>query len=281
MDVSLGEGEELLVVDAWINDLDQAQEIQLTRSAPYFDSALPAGVSGALVYVTDGAGERFDFKDSGSDGIYTWLPTNGSVFGQLNESYILTIELDGRTYTAVSQKNRVMPVDSIVFTFEEESLGDPEGYYGEFYARDIAGLGDTYWIKTYKNGVFLNKPEEINIAYDASFSAGSETDGIIFITPIRAGMNRVPDSDSTDDNSDVAPWMPGDKARVEIHAITNEAFDFLEQTRTQTTLGNSGIFAEPLSNVSTNIVKETNNGLNAVGFFNVASVRSLEAEVTE
>ena len=49
-----------------------------------------------------------------------------------------------------------------------------------FFARDPFGAGDTYWIKTYKNGSFLNKPQELNIAYDAAFDGGSASDGIVF-----------------------------------------------------------------------------------------------------
>ena len=61
-------------------------------------------------------------------------------------------------------------IDSIVFSFKEESVC-PEGYYAQFYADDIAVPGDIYWIKAYKNGSFLNKPNEINLAFDAGFAA--------------------------------------------------------------------------------------------------------------
>ena len=63
-------------------------------------------------------------------------------------------------------------IDSITFRFEKGNSFFPDSYFGQLYARDFTGPGDTYWIKTWKNGTFLNKPNEINIAYDAGFSAG-------------------------------------------------------------------------------------------------------------
>ena len=54
---------------------------------------------------------------------------------------------------------------------------------------DLPGLGNTYWIKATKNGTLLNKPRELNLAYDAAFAKGSNFDGYTFIQPIRNGIN--------------------------------------------------------------------------------------------
>ena len=121
----------------------------------------------------------------------------------------------------------------------------------------------------------------MNLAWDAAFTPGSGVDGVIFITPIRENVNRVPDPDDSPDNSDVPPWERGDTIRVEVHSLNADAFMFLEQAFTQMTLGDAGIFAEPPANVPTNI--EVLNSSEAedrpVGFFNVAAVSSLETVV--
>ena len=71
--------------------------------------------------------------------------------------------------------------------------------YCEFFARDLLGLGNSYWIKSFKNDTFLNRPSEINIAFDASFDAGGEVDNLIFIPPIRDNIN--PNDDDGGKNS--------------------------------------------------------------------------------
>lgn len=272
VDLELEEGRIELVVDAWISNDSSVQEIRLRNTAPYFANAAAPAVTGATVNVTDSQGNSFNFEDRNNQGNYTWIPAAGSVFGTIGETYTLTIQSADITYTASATLFPTVPVDSITYEFREESLGVAEGYYAQFFGRDIPGLGNTYWIKTYKNGNFLNKPQEINIAYDAGPSAGAEVDGLIFITPIREAINRFPDTgdDATDDFS-VPPYMLGDTIRVEIYSIPNEAFNYLERARTQLTLGDATLFAEPPSNIPTNI-ESSMAGESPQGFFVVSAV---------
>ncbi len=169
---------------------------------------------------------------------------------------------------------RVPKIDSITFKQGTGNIRNKDFYRGQFWATDPIGPGDTYWIKAYKNGVLLNKPSEINIAYDAALSKGSTFDGITFIQPIRNGIN----PDDTDSNSQpVSPYSPGDSVYVEINSLSEASFDFLSQVITQTNRpgGFSELFATPLANVPTNIFNENPKGTVVVGFFNVASVSGL------
>lgn len=263
-------------VDAWLTDKSEPQVIKLRRVSPYFDASPSPVISGATVKVFDDLGNEFDFTETNESGNYIWTPSAGATLGEVGREFILGIEIDGKQYGATSIMKRTMPIDSLITRFEEQSLGQPEGYYAEVYARDFTGPGDTYWIKTYKNGDFLNKAREITIAYDAGFTAGGGVDGVSLITPIRQSVNRFPDlDDESEDNTDVAPWAIGDSIRVEIHSLNEIAFYFLEQSLTQMTLGDAGLFAEPPSNVPSNIIPITPSddpADQAVGFFNVASV---------
>jgi Domain of unknown function (DUF4249) len=279
VDVDLDPGNNQLVVDAWINNQAQPQIIRLVRTSPYFDNSPSPAETGAVVSITDDLGDVYEFKDDNNDGSYIWESTDGSTFGAIGRTYTLSIvTANNKQYTATSMMNRIMPIDSIVIEDREEELGQPAGLYAQFYAVDFAGEGDAYWIKTYKNGVFLNKPNEMNIAYDASFTPGGNVDGIAFITPIREGVNRIPDTaDGAVDTADFPPYAPGDSIRVEIHSLTEDAYWFLVRSRTQMTLGDATLFAEPPSNVSTNIIplNATEPGDHPVGFFNVAAVSAL------
>ena len=281
IEVDLEEDQTQLVVDAWINNKLETQVIKLRRTIPYFEGQLAPAVTGASVQVIDNEGTIFEFIDENNDGDYIWEPTNNLPFGKIGNDYGLLIKVDGKEYTSGTSMNRTVPVDSITWEFEEESLGSPEGYYAEFFARDLEGLGDAYWIKAYRNGVYLNKPQEINIAFDAGFTAGSEVDGIIMIPPIREAINRLPDSgDDPVDGADLPPWDLDDEVRVEIHSLAQASFFYLERARIQLTLGDAAIFAEPPANVPTNIVSSQENET-PQGFFNVAAVSELTRIITE
>jgi len=275
-----------LVIDAWITDQPGEQVIKLRRSSPYFDNRPAAGVTGATVTVTDDSGNLYTFTDPDQNGDYVWMPADPAVsLGQIGRSYSLLVSVDGETYTAVTHIKRVPEIDSIFYEYREEELGQPEGYYAELYARDLPGVGDSYWIKAWKNGVFLNKPQEINLSFDGAFSAGGNADGLTFIRPIREGINRVPDTaDDAVDNDEVPPYALGDSIYVEIHAIPNEAFYYMLEVRTQTDRdgGIGEIFAPPIANVFTNIRSSSDDPKKqAIGFFAGSAVSKMGTRIVE
>ncbi len=275
IDVELSPTNGQVNVDAWLTDQSETQVIKLRRVSPYFDSSPSPIITGATVTVVDDLGNTFEFEETNQTGNYTWTPTAGETLGEVGRQFFLNIDINGKQYISSSTMNRIMPIDSLVSTFLEEEFGQAEGYYAELFARDFPGVGDTYWIKTFKNGEFLNKAREISIVYDAAFTAGGGVDGVTFIAPIRQSVNRSPDlDDESEDSFDVAPWAAGDSIRVEIHSINQGAFSFLEESFTQMTLGDAALFAEPPANVPTNIipVNVDDPADEAVGFFNVSAV---------
>jgi len=261
-----------LVVDAWINNKPEAQTIRLTMSQEYFNNTFAEGVTTAEVIVADESGNFFEFVHQ-SDGNYVWTPTPGESIGDIGTTFFLGVEWNGNTFGSQSMLNPVPQIDSIQIEYREALLDHPEGFYAQFFSRDLPGLGDTYWIKSFKNGVFLNKPFELNIAWDAGFDGGADTDGLIFVPPIREAINRIPDPD-TDDDADVPPWMSGDEVRVEIHSITNLAFNFLDIARDQMTNGANTIFTIPIANARSNIITLEGDD-EALGFFCVSAISGL------
>jgi hypothetical protein len=277
VDIELEDVPPQLVVDAWLDNRSIPQTIRLTLSQPYFNNSFAPEVDNAVVGLADEDGNIFEFENQGN-GDYTWTPEAGESLGNVGTTFILGIEWEGNVITSTSTMNRTPVIDSIVVEFREDEFGFPDGHYAQFYARDFTGIGDTYWIKSYKNGEFLNKPFELNFAYDAAFAPGA-TDGLIFITPIREAINRIPDPDGEDD-SDVPPWAPGDSITVEVHSISPFAFDFLRIAREQMTNGANTIFALPLANPRSNLVTVEGNE-EAIGFFNVAAVSTLSKIVED
>lgn len=292
IDPDLEESDPVLNIDAWVNDKSEAQVIQVNWSVDYDDNTnLPPPQPGCTVTVSDNAGNQYVFIEDTqkNDGTYVWKPTSaGEKLGAVGRTFSLTVQLpavvsmnaayNGQVFTSTSSMGPVPPVDSVTYEFEEASAfnGNNDGYRAEFWGTDILGTGNAYWIRTYKTykkdnkTVYLNKASEINLAYDAGISIDGGFDGLEFLPPIRSGIN----PNEVDENDSVLPaYVLGDSIYVEIHSITRESFDYLNEvidnTNRQTGIG--ALFSStPLANVSTNIVS---TGPTVVGFFNVASVK--------
>lgn len=263
-----------IVIDAWINNHPEPQYIRIAETLPYYDSLSNSGIESAIVYVLDNEENiRYDFAHK-SKGIYEWVPSEAYPhIGTIFNSYSLFVEIGGNAYTSISTLNRVPEIDRISFSYETESIY-PEGYYAQFYADDVVGPGDTYWIKAYKNGKFLNKPSEINLAFDAGFTAGSNIDGTTFMEMIRDMINPH-DTDAAGD--ELPSYQPGDSVFVEIHSINYEAFTYLTELKIQTDRpgGFAELFSVPLANIPTNIVSSDTRENGALGFFNISAVSSM------
>ncbi len=273
---TLQSADPVYVVDAFVSNKLDSQIVHLMLSQPYFEELVPPGVSGASVTITDNHGGTFSFtEDLKHPGSYFWLPSTTGL-GTTGYSYTLSIDVKGEHFSAESRMGRVPHIDSVTFKQDERIDGTTDFYTGQFWARDLPGVGDTYWIRAWKNGVMLNKPREINIAYDAAFAKGSTLDGVTFIQPIRNGINP---RDTDDNDRLISPYMPGDSVYVEIYSVTEASFDFLSQVNVQTDRpgGFSELFAQPLANVPTNIVNANPAGTKAQGFFNVGAASGLGA----
>lgn len=267
IDVDSGFEEPKLVVDGWINTRNEPQTIRLSWSQDYFDAAKPAAITDATVALRNG--ERIlSFLHAG-DGAYVWTPIGEETIGTTGDVIELGIDHPSGQFVSQTTVRRVPVIDSISMVFEEESLGVEEGFYGEVYAKDFPGQGDSYWIRAWKNDSLLNKPQELTIVWDATFDPGSGLDGVAFIRPLRLSINPQSDEGGFD------PYQTGDRAYVEVHSISNEAFYFLQIAQEQMTNGDNAIFSLPIANARSNIINvQTNESV--LGFFNVANISSAE-----
>jgi Domain of unknown function (DUF4249) len=269
INADLDTGPAQLSVDGTITDQPGRQIIRLTQTAAYFNSAKPPVASGATVSVTDNSGKAYAFTDPDNDGYYTWQPpTAKDTLGKAGRTYKLAVKWNGDDYTATSVLNQVTTVDSIIFKEEKLSpFSTKKGYQAEFYARDIAGQADYTRIRFHKNDTLQNGAGDIILAYNGAFRGSADTDGLMFIRPIRQSIN--PDS----------LYKLNDKVRVDIQSVTAEYFDFLGQVRTQ--IQNGGLFAEPPANVPTNIINTNAKGRKATGFFVASAIKNRTVRVVK
>ena len=276
---ALEEVDSVLAVDAWITNQPVEQVIRLSSTQPYFDTAA-SPVTGASVRVSGSGGDIYTFlEDEREAGAYYWTPpVTGQGFGTVGETYALQIDTDGQSYTSTTQLNPVPPIDSITYELTEANAFFPETYIAQFWATDLPEVGNAYWIRAYRNGALLNRPDEISLAYDAGFTRGGNFNATVFAQPIRNSINPI---DGDGDGSFLPSYNRGDSVYVELQSISDAAFDFLTQVAIQTNRpgGFAELFANPIANVSTNITNTDPNGPAVVGFFNVAAVSGLGTRI--
>jgi hypothetical protein len=270
IDLETAGGPTQLVVDGWITNQAGPQTITLTWSAAYFNNSAAKPVLGAEVTVTDNLGTIYEFKDLAGDGKYIWNGTSKDTLGHIGRSYALQIKNGEDLYTSNNEIRRVPKIDSIVY--QKETLpftpdkGPKEGYVASFYTRDFEGEGDNYWIKPVVSGkVAISKATDLTIAYDAAFNAGAPSDGLIFILPLRQSITK----DSL--------YSAGASVGVELHSITNEAFEFIKQLGEQAS--NGGLFATPISNIKSNVKNTNPNGIRPLGYFGASAVSRMETVI--
>lgn len=265
----LDTGPAQLSVDGSVTDQPGKQIIRLTQTAAYFDSAKPPVASGATVSVTDNTGKIYAFTDPDNDGYYIWQPpTTKDTLGRIGRTYRLAVKWNGDDYSAISVLNRVPTVDSIVFRNERLTpVSQKFGYKAEFYARDPAGAIDYCRIRFYRNDTLQNGSQKIILAYNGAFRGSADTDGLMFIRPIRQSVN--PEN----------LYQMDDRVRIDIQSVTGEYFDFMDQVNTQ--INNSGLFAQPPANVPTNIINANAKGRKATGFFVASAIRTRTAQVAK
>lgn len=269
IDVGLDKGYSQLSVDAFITDLPGTQQVRLTHTGDYFHNQDLPPALGASVFIRDEKGHTYSFTDTGDTGTYSYTPDGRRAMVEAGNTYTLHISYQGEEYEAVSTARPAPPVDSILYAYKGEKdvqFEEEEGYYASFFAMDLPGKGDYYWIKSFRNGIFYDKPAYINLSEDGAFT-NTGLDGQLFIEPIREGITPWDD-----------PFQLGDEVKVELHAINADTYHFLTILSEQT--NSSGLFDPPPANVPTNIKNtDPDSGEAALGWFNVAMVSVSKAKI--
>lgn len=267
INLDIKEGINQLVVDGWLTNKQEDQIIQLSISQPYFDQSDPIPALNASVIVFEEDSTAHVFIDRDGTGTY-FLPKEEANFLKEGRRFALYVKYNDEEFAALSILNRVPKIDSInyeafSFPISPPDDGPKDGFIASFYGTDPTGAGDTYWVRTAKNGKKLSKPSQISLAYDAGFSPGSQSDGLPFIPPIRQSIND-------------GLYLHGDSLTVELWSITLDAFYYLYQVRQES--GNGGIFSTPSANIPTNVFNlDEKSPKKALGFFGISNVSRLSA----
>jgi len=256
--LKVSDGAPLPYIDAWITDQPGVQTIKFLQAVNYLDTKTPAPIAGAQIKITD-LTSNLDYSFTYANGVYSYDAGTDRI-GFINHRYRLDIVYQGVLFTALDTLKRNTVIDSVISEHKDKDSNHKEGYYATFYANDLAGATDYYWIRTYKNGG-LNYYAGEMFSIDGSFNA-SISDGFEFIPPFREGIT-----------SDDHPYQKGDTVKVLIRSLSKPSYDFGNQLNNQ--LQNGGLFATILQNVPTNVKNtQAGSGVTIYGWFGTVSETS-------
>ena len=274
IEVDVEQKQKKLVVDAFIDNQLQTQTIRLTESIPFFDlpGTEPPVTTATVVLADTGTGKIFPFIHD-SMGYYRWNPNelSGDTL-TVGSSYALFIIENGDTVIGVTKLYPTADRIDSLRTIPTKGNGPPfidTGRYCEIFAYDLPGIGNHYWLKTFRNDTLLGDINNLNIAQDMGNNSNGQ-DGDLFIYPVRFSQL----------NEFLRPYVDGEKVRVEIHSISREAYYWFQLIVNES--NNGGLFATPPVNIMSNLFYLNQNPKRGIaGFFNVAAVNAAEITVVE
>ncbi len=252
VDIQVNKGTSALVVEGWLTNRPEHHYVRLYLTTTLNGADEFEPVSNASLVLTDDAGNAEQLHEVGS-GRYE-ISTMKGVEGY---TYTLRIQTSDGNYEVESKMPRLsMAPDSLTFKYEEESIVYEEsGFYPYIHGQELEGEDDFIQVKLFKNTQYLNSVNDINIFPDK------------FVDGNYISMGLAIDG----------AFSEGDTIRAEVWSLTESAYNFWTDIRTQ--LQNGGIFASPLTNTRTNVRKLTADSKNVVGYFGTSLVKTVERRV--
>ncbi len=246
VDVNLNEAEPRLVIEAsinWYKNTDgNTQSIKLSLSAPFFNENTPPA-NDAVIQITDTNYNVFNFVEDANSGIYR----NSNFLPVINETYTLTINYDGETYTATETLKSVASIDYVEqnndsgFTGEDVELKayytdpiDEENYYFFEFISDIPLIPTL-------------------AVYEDRFTNGNQIFGYY-----------------TEEDLE-----PGDEVTIRNYGVSKRFYDFMFILLQQGSDESGGPFETQPATVRGNCINETNPDNYPFGYFRLSEVDEL------
>lgn len=213
------------------------QKIKLSSTTGFYNTTIPT-VSGAVVFVTNSDNVTFNFSEEVPEtGVYlchNFLP-------EIDKTYVLTVILNGQTYTATETLKSVTSITNIVQNNEGGFSGNEIEI--KTYFNDPATVDNYYLFKYKASG---NAIPSYDVSED-EFYQGNEFFGYYSDENIKTG-----------DNLDIT-----------IYGVSKRYFDYMSKL-ILISGGSGGPFSTPPATIRGNIINQTNQKNYALGYFNLS-----------
>lgn len=232
-----------LVIDASIdwenNTTGNEQKIKLSTTTGYYSPTFPT-VSGATITVTNSASTVFNFIETPNTGEYictNFVPTIG-------ESYTLTINLNGETYTAVETLiNAPLMQPDVIQNNDAGFGGDEVEVLTKFQDN---GSEQNYYLYSHKSN---------RVAFPQYQVEDDENDQGNLITMYYSYKDLI----------------PGDNMNIKLYGISRRYYEYFNKLLLASGNDDSP-FATTPTKVRGNIINQTNSKNYAFGYFRLSEV---------
>ncbi len=124
IDVKLNNTEPKIVINAKLYDQFQPATVILTKTSDFFDTLTYNTISNAEITISDNKGSIIQIPETDSAGLY-----QTDFFGEIGNTYTLTVKTEGKTYTAVAEMKPPVEIDSLYATYRTKPLPYQEAGY--------------------------------------------------------------------------------------------------------------------------------------------------------
>lgn len=236
IDIDLNSAAPRLVVEGIVNNGPGPYYVRLSKTVNFDEPNDFPPVSGALVIISDDAGNADTLTELSS---FPGLYESHTLLGTPGRTYYLEITAENQLYTSRSEMPAAIPLDTLSY-YSTNSVNGANILVVPVY-QDIAGETDYYRFVEYVNGWKRNK---IFLKNDNGY------DGVINQRPLFAVGNKI---------------EPGDTVMVEMQHISQDVYAYFHGLSQQgsSSLNQSATPSNPPSNI---------DGENVIGYFSAFSV---------
>ena len=234
IEIDLDSIEPKLVIEGYVNDLDDSCTIKLSKTGDYFDPGVYPPVSDAFITILDEQGIEIRLEES-EPGLYSSDQIEVKELG----SYTLNVQSEGEDYMAEGIIPQKVFIDSIAYEIPPLIYEFEEGYMITCYLQDPAEYRNYYRMIVFRKG-----------------EVSSESSKYIF------------NDDFMNGNMIFMPWeleefFPQDTVVVELQTLDKSTYDYYF---TLNSLGGGLFGASNPSNPETNLSND------ALGYFGAYTV---------
>ncbi len=242
IEVDLDDAEPQIVIEASVSDNPENNIVKISKSTDFYNPGQYKTLSGAEIIVTENNSESYTFEET-LPGNYT----NQTLSAKVGSEYQISVQIEGKTYTATSSLPQPLILDSISAIGEKRPFQDELDYEYHAYFQDNPGVEDYARFKLYINGIERGRI----FRYDDRLTDGRYIDFWRFFF-------------ETEEK-----FKPGDIVTIEMLTIDKASFEYFDTLRRALATSTGGPFGPTSpSNPTTN----WDNG--ALGYFSVYSIDS-------
>lgn len=166
IELDLDDAETQLVIEAQLIANENILEVEISKTASYFDNSPLERIEDAVLTLTDDTGESITVPYS-SEGTY-----QVAIAAEEGRTYTLEALVEGEVYQASSTLVSRIPIAEVEVEYEEGGGPIEEGFSLTVRFDDPGGIDNYYRVRHTLNGDLQNEGDDLLVTDDVLFDGG-------------------------------------------------------------------------------------------------------------